>query len=150
MVDFFSRHPLLEFTGEVLYTIFCMPDNSHTVETQNSKQLKFNVCLNNILIMHSKVLYNYMKYCDSRWYSCPLHWWAHPQAHSRGLLECWSDPESELRVDDIDFKFTEKSDREAFMDAVDRKRATTPYAHTNCSEECRKRGICIGIGFWHL
>ena len=29
--------------------------------------------------------------------------------------------ESELRVDDIGIKFTEKSDREAFMDAVDRE-----------------------------
>ena len=27
--------------------------------------------------------------------------------------------ESDLRVDDIDFKFTEKSDREAFMDESD-------------------------------
>ena len=29
------------------------------------------------------------------------------------------------------------------MDAVDRKRANTPYAHTNCSEECRKRGDVV-------
>ena len=26
------------------------------------------------------------------------------------------------------------------MDAVDRGRANSPYAHTICSEECRKRG----------
>ena len=51
-----------------------------------------------------------------------------------------SEVESELRMGDINFKFTEKSDREAFMDAVDRSRANNPYAHTNCSEECRKRG----------
>ena len=55
--------------------------------------------------------------------------------------------ESELRIDDISFKFTEKSDREAFMDVVDRKRSNTPYAHTNCSsEECRKRGNVASIG----
>ena len=48
--------------------------------------------------------------------------------------------ESELRMDNINFKFTEKSDRESFMDAVDQKRAKQPYAHTNCSEECKKRG----------
>lgn len=51
-----------------------------------------------------------------------------------------SEVQSELRMGDINFKFTEKSDREAFMDAVDRSRANNPYAHTNCSEECRKRG----------
>ena len=38
--------------------------------------------------------------------------------------------ENELRVDDINFKFTKKSDREAFMDAVDRKRATILHMHT--------------------
>ena len=48
--------------------------------------------------------------------------------------------EHELRTGDVKFKFTEKTDREAFMDAVDRGRANNPYAHTNCSEECRKRG----------
>ena len=49
--------------------------------------------------------------------------------------------ESELRTGGVTFKFTEKSDREAFMDEVDRARAKNPYVHTNCSEECRKRGI---------
>ena len=48
--------------------------------------------------------------------------------------------EHELRTSDVKFKFTEKTDREVFMDAVDRGRANNPYAHTNCSEESRKRG----------
>ena len=48
--------------------------------------------------------------------------------------------ESEVRTGNINFKFTEKNDREAFMDAVDKSRANNPYTHTNCSEECRKRG----------
>lgn len=50
--------------------------------------------------------------------------------------------ESEVRGDhNLTFRFTEKTDCEAFMDMVDQKRATTPYPHTNCSEECKKRGI---------
>ena len=49
--------------------------------------------------------------------------------------------ESEVRGDhNLSFRFTEKTDREAFMDMVDQKRATTPHPHTNCSEECKKRG----------
>ena len=41
--------------------------------------------------------------------------------------------ESEVRGDhNLTFRFTEKTDREAFMDMVDQKRATTPYPHTNC------------------
>ena len=47
-------------------------------------------------LWHQTFLCNYMKYCDCRWYSCPLHWWANPQAHSRGLLECWSGVNYEL------------------------------------------------------
>ena len=47
---------------------------------------------------------------------------------------------SELRMDNISFKFFEKSDREIFTNAVDQKRAKQPYAHTNCSEECKRRG----------
>ena len=58
--------------------------------------------------------------------------------------------ESELRTGNIKFKFTEKTDREAFMDAVDKGRANNPYTHTNCSEECRKRGNWISITFFIL
>ena len=39
--------------------------------------------------------------------------------------------ESELRMDNINFKFTEKSDRESFMDAVDQKRAKQSYAYAH-------------------
>jgi hypothetical protein len=51
--------------------------------------------------------------------------------------------ESELRMNDSNFRFTEKSDRESFMDEIDRRRANNPYAHTNYSEECRKRGNAV-------
>lgn len=55
-----------------------------------------------------------------------------------------SEVESELRLHgDITFKFKERLDREKFMDAVDQKRASHPYPHTQCSEECRKRGILL-------
>lgn len=52
--------------------------------------------------------------------------------------------EAELREGDkIDHHFKRQEDREKFMDAVDRDRATTTYSHSNCSEECKKRGeVC--------
>ena len=48
--------------------------------------------------------------------------------------------ENEVREHETGYKFTEKVDREAFMDMVDRKRVTNPYPHENCSEKCRQRG----------
>lgn len=48
--------------------------------------------------------------------------------------------ENEVRDHEPGYKFTEKTDREGFMDMVDRKRATIPYPHENCSEKCRQRG----------
>lgn len=45
--------------------------------------------------------------------------------------------ENELRTGDVEFKLNEKSDREAFMNAVDRGRANTPYVHyTGRLNEC--------------
>ena len=37
--------------------------------------------------------------------------------------------ESEVRTGNINFKFTEKNDREAFMDVVDKSQANNPYTH---------------------
>ena len=48
--------------------------------------------------------------------------------------------ENEVREHEAGYRFTEKADHGAFMDMVDRKRATNPYPHKNCSEKCRQRG----------
>ena len=46
--------------------------------------------------------------------------------------------ENEVRDHEPGYKFTEKADREEFMDMVARKRATNPYPHENCSEKYRE------------
>lgn len=49
--------------------------------------------------------------------------------------------EAELREsNNVDYHFKHVEDREELMDAIDKERAKTNYAHVNCSEECKKRG----------
>ena len=63
------------------------------------------------------------------------------QLHRKHVSEAFwnAEVEAEVREHEIGYKFTEKADREAFMDMVDKKRAANPYPHENCSEECKKK-----------
>ena len=64
------------------------------------------------------------------------------ELHQKHVSEAFwnAEVEGEVREHEFGYKFSEKGDREAFMDMVDRKRANNPYPHKNCAEECRKRG----------
>ena len=56
--------------------------------------------------------------------------------------------EAELReTKKIDHHFKRQEDREKLMDTIDRERASTTYSHTQCSEECKKRGQIILVTF---
>ena len=50
--------------------------------------------------------------------------------------------EAELRqANQVDFPFHSNADCERAMEMIDRKRASTPYSHEICSDECKKRGM---------
>ncbi len=50
--------------------------------------------------------------------------------------------ESELREEGHEmYLFTDSKSREKCMDEIDRKRCVSVYAHEQCSEECKKRGV---------
>ena len=49
--------------------------------------------------------------------------------------------EAELRESNkLDYCFKRVEDRKELMDAIDKERAISTYAHTECSGECKKRG----------
>ena len=49
--------------------------------------------------------------------------------------------EAELcEANQVDFPFHSNADHERAMEMIDRKRASTPYSHEVCSDECKKRG----------
>ena len=45
--------------------------------------------------------------------------------------------ENEVWLVDINVTFTHKSSRKDFIDMIDKKRASNPYPHQHCSEECQ-------------
>ncbi len=50
--------------------------------------------------------------------------------------------ESELREEGNEsYLFTDSKSRERCMDEIDRRRSVSVYAHEQCSEECKKRGV---------
>jgi len=52
--------------------------------------------------------------------------------------------ENELREEGkIDYIFSSADSREELMDNIDEQRAAHPYVHTNCTDECKKRGVCV-------
>lgn len=52
--------------------------------------------------------------------------------------------EAEIREGELkDYAFLKDGDREKAMEVIDAKRAVSIYQHTQCSEECRKRGMRI-------
>ena len=51
--------------------------------------------------------------------------------------------EAERREGDTSFKFKCVDDRDRFMAEVDKQIAATTYAHSTCSDLCKKRGRCL-------
>lgn len=58
--------------------------------------------------------------------------------------------EAELRrIEKLDYKFKVDSDREQCMEVVEEHRRETIYPHclTNCTSECKSRGMTLGISY---
>ena len=53
--------------------------------------------------------------------------------------------EAEWREGDMTFGFKSVEDRDQFMSEVDKRRAVSTYKHLNCSEQCKRRGMCKTI-----
>ena len=64
------------------------------------------------------------------------------ELHRKLVAEAFWNAECELEIRESEdtYYFKSASSREEFMENVDKKRTTTLYPHTDCSEECKKRG----------
>lgn len=65
------------------------------------------------------------------------------ELHRKSVGEAFwnAESEDELReANKINYQFQSQSAREDLMAEIDQKRANSTYLHSNCSEECRKRG----------
>ena len=63
--------------------------------------------------------------------------------HRKSLAEAFwnAEIEDELReTGEVGYIFSSLDSREKLMDNIDRKRAKQPYVHSECTEECKKRG----------
>ena len=65
------------------------------------------------------------------------------ELHGKSVAEAFwtAECEAELReCSKVDHCFKRVGDRERLMDIIDKTRASTTYSHSECSEECKRRG----------
>ena len=66
------------------------------------------------------------------------------ELHRKSVAEAFwnAEIENELREEGkIGYIFSSLDSREELMDAIDEERTSHPYVHTNCTDECKKRGM---------
>ena len=77
--------------------------------------------------------------CDE---STDMHMITH-ELHRKSVAEAFwnAEIEDELREKgQIGYIFSSVDSREKLMDSIDEERAKRPYAHNECTDECKKRG----------
>ncbi len=65
------------------------------------------------------------------------------ELHRKSVAEAFwnAEIEDELReIGQIGYIFSSVDSREKLMDSIDEERAKRPYAHNDCTDECKKRG----------
>lgn len=68
------------------------------------------------------------------------------ELHRKSVAEAFwnAEIEGELREKgQIGYIFSSVDSRENLMDAIDEERAKHPYAHNDCTDECKKRGESV-------
>ena len=66
-----------------------------------------------------------------------------PEIHRKSIASAFWNYQVEQELTECNTRhhtFSSDSSREEYMDEVDAKRRITPYAHSTCFEECKKRG----------